>query len=105
MNLFGRAFRDHVKKQQRLRKSAKKFTTVSVQYKTNGPLIKVPHFQNKMGAIRNSYRKSLITKGKVVVVKSIKTEDSLVKKMQQKGNFLQQKNSSVKKTQQGRNLY
>ena len=27
------------------------------------------------------------------------------KKVQQKGNFLQQKHSSVKKTQQGRNLY
>ena len=26
-------------------------------------------------------------------------------KIQQKGNFLQQKHSSVKKTQQGRNLY
>ena len=32
------------KKQQRLRKSAKKFTTMSVQIKTNDPLIRGPHF-------------------------------------------------------------
>ena len=76
---------------------------MSVQ-EINGALVRVPRFQNKMGAIRNIYKKSSITNGKVAV-KGIKTEDSLVRKYNKKGNFLQQKHSSAKKTQQGRDLY
>ena len=82
---------------------------MSVQNKTNGPLVRAPYFQNKMqggtgGGDSQHLRKSLITNGKVVAVKDTKTRFP-GNKVQQKFNFLQQKHLSVKKTQQGRNLF
>ena len=83
------------KKPQRFINSAKKFTSVSVQNKTNGPLVRAPHFQNKMGSDSQHLQKRLITNGKVAV-KGIKTEDWFSdKKIQQKDKFLQQKHSSA----------
>ena len=66
-------------------KSAKKFTTVSVEIKTNGPLVRAPLFQNKMGRWRRiaKFTKSSITNGKV----SVKADDSLVRKYNKKVTF------------------
>ena len=74
-----------------LRKSAKKFTAVSIQNKTNGPLVGVPHFQNKIGAggaIRHIYEKFHY---------QYKSRRFPGKKIQQKSNFLEQKHSSAKR--------
>ena len=51
-----------MKETEEVSKSAKRFTVVSVQNKTNGPLVRAPYFQNKMqggreGGILNIYEK------------------------------------------------
>ena len=66
-------------------KSAKKFTAVSVQIKTKGPLVRAPLFQNKMGRWRGiaTFTKSSITNGEV----SVKAGDSLFRKYNKKVTF------------------
>ena len=74
------------KKPQRLRKSPKEFTDVNVQNKTNGPLVRIPHFQNKMGGNSQHLQKSSITNVKLAI-KGIKIEDCLVRKYSKKATF------------------
>ena len=64
-------------------KSAKKFTAVSVQNKTNGPLVRVPHFQNKIGWGEGGF--AIFTKSSIT---STKADDSLVRKYNKKATFL-----------------
>ena len=80
-----------------LRKSAKTFTTVSIQNKTNGPLVRAPHFLNKKGrgGNRNIYKKFYYQRRSVSY--RYKSRRFTGKKIQQKGNFLQQKHSSAKR--------
>ena len=70
---------------------------MSVQNKTNAPLIRSPYFQEKMGGDSQNLRKSLITNGKVVAVKGIKTEDSLVRKYNKKATFFNKNIPQLKK--------
>ena len=58
-----------------------------------------------MGGDSQHLQKSLITNGKVVAVKGIETEDSLVRKYNKKATFFNKNIPQLKKTQQGRNLY
>ena len=61
---------------------------MSVRNKTNSPLVRARHFRNKMGVDSQHLQKSSVTNGRVAV-KDIKKFP--VKKIQQKGNFLQEK--------------
>ena len=60
---------------------------MSVQNKTNGPLVRAPHFQNKKGRGGiATFTKSSITNGEVSVI-GIKADDSLVRKYSKKATF------------------
>ena len=70
---------------------------MSIQIKANDPLIRTPHFQNKMGGNSQHSQKSLITNDKVVSAKDIKTEDSLVRKYNEKATFFNKNIPQLKK--------
>ena len=52
----------------------------------NGPLVRIPHFQNKMGGNSQHSQKSSITNVKLAI-KGIKIEDCLVRKYNKKATF------------------
>ena len=58
-----------------------------------------------MGGDSQYLQKSLITNSKVVAVKGVKIEDSLVRKYYKKESFFNKNIPQLKKTQRGRILY
>ena len=55
VDLFGRVFRDHVKETEEIYRRER-------PKQNKRPCSKDPHFQNKMGAIRNIYKKVRLPK-------------------------------------------
>ena len=105
VDLFGHVFRDHVKETAKVKKEFKEI------YRPEGPdqnkqhLNKGPSFSKQDGGRFATFTKKLDYQQQSAGNQGYKNRRFPGKKIQQKDNFLQQKHSSVKKTQQGRNLY
>ena len=65
------------------------------------PFSKGPSFSKQDGGDSQYLQKSLITNGKVVVVKGIKTEDSLARKHNKKATFFNKNIAQLKKNSKG----
>ena len=105
LDLFGRVFRDHVKETAKFKKECKEIYCRERPDQNKRPFSKGPSFSKQDMGDSQLLQKSLITNGKVVAVKGIKTEASLVRKYNKKATFFNKNIPQLKKTQQGRNLY
>ena len=105
VDLFGRVFRDHVKETAKVKKECKEI------YRRERPEQNKRHFSKGLSFSKQdelqfgTFTKKFDYQRQSGGSQGYKNRRFPDKKIQQKGNFLQQKHSSAKKTQQERNLY
>ena len=105
VDLFGRVFRDHVKETVKVMKEYKEIYHREHPDQNKWPFNKGHSFSNQDGGRFATFTKKLDYQRQSSGNQGYKNKRFPGKKIQQRGNFLQQKHSSVEKTQQGRNLY
>ena len=105
MDLFGRVFRDHVKETAKVKKECKEIYRREHPDQNKRLFNKGTSFSKQDGGQFATFTKKLDYQWQSGGNQGYENRRFPGKKIQQKGNFLQQKHSSVKKTQQGRNLY
>ena len=103
VDLFGRVFRDHVKETAKVKKEGKEIYRPERPDQNKRPFNKGPSFSKQDGGRFATFTKKFDYQRQSGGNHGHKNRRFPGKKIQQKGNFLQQKHSSVNKTQQGRN--
>ena len=98
VDLFGRVFRDHVKESAKVKKECKEIYHRERPEQSKRPFNKGPSLSKQDGGDLQHLRKSLITNGKVVAVKCIKSEDPLVRKYNKRATFF---NSNIPQLKKG----
>ena len=94
VDLFGRVFRDHVKETAKVKKECKEIYRRERPDQNKRPFNKDPSFSKQDG----QFATFAVGNGKVVAVKGIKTEDSLVKKYNKKATFFNKNIPQLKNT-------
>ena len=98
VDLFGGVFRDNMKETAKVKKECKEIYRREHPGQNKRLFSKDPSFSKQDGDDLQHLRKSLITNGKVVAVKGIKAEDSLVRKYNKKPDFFNKNIPRLKNT-------
>ena len=105
VDLFGRVFRDHMKETAKVKKECKEIYRRERPDQNRRPFSKGHSFSKQDGGRFATFTKKFDYQRQSGRNQGYKNRRFSGKKIQQRGNFLQQRHSSVKKTMQGRKLY